>query len=202
MPEIQRPDDHLLDGVVGQHFAAEHGDMVVGSPSIQYFFSVRTTSAFSPKSAIADITLCATGSITPGLGRTWMRRRCEAVGWDKLASVDAPAHQFVAISVGRRSPRLPGPTLRRLIQAPHPPPPPQRPVRRRVSASKFPCDAFGLAAVPVGLDQIAPRGRTSRSAASPSSAAAAGDRSAQQIGLAGGRINVNFPKHRGSSSPW
>ena len=41
-------------------------------PSIQYFFSVRTTSAFRPKSSIADITLWATGSITPGLGRTWI----------------------------------------------------------------------------------------------------------------------------------
>ena len=73
MAEAQGADDHLLDGVVGQDFCALSVPTRSGSrPSIQYFFSVRTTSAFSPKSSIADITLWATGSMTPGLGRTWM----------------------------------------------------------------------------------------------------------------------------------
>lgn len=77
MTESQGANDHLLDGVVGQDFCISVSTRSEASPSIQYFFSVRTTSAFSPKSPIADITLWATGSITPGLGSTWIRRTGE-----------------------------------------------------------------------------------------------------------------------------
>ena len=67
----KRPDNHLLDGVVGQNLRGQQSSRSAGRPPIQYFFSVRTASARMPKSAMADSTLWATGSITPGFRRTW-----------------------------------------------------------------------------------------------------------------------------------
>ena len=98
--ERQRPDDDLLDGVVGQHLAARAAavDRRRGPPS-QYLRSVRTASACRPRSAIAASALCATGSITPGLGSTWTtcqsaRRRCSAGGCriDELVLADLGDH--------------------------------------------------------------------------------------------------------------
>ncbi len=66
---------------------------------------------------------------------------------------------------------------------------------------QFHGNPLDLAAVPIGLDQVAAGGDNLQIGGQTKFGGRRGDGPAQQVGLAGGRIDVNFPKHRGSSSP-
>ena len=66
---------------------------------------------------------------------------------------------------------------------------------------QFQGDPLCLAAVPIGLDQVAAGGGNLQIGGQSQFSRRRGDGPAQQVGLAGGRIDVNFPKHLGSSSP-
>ena len=55
-------------------FAERRSTAASFSRPVQYFLKVRTASTSMPKSAMAAIALWATESVTPGLGKTWIRR--------------------------------------------------------------------------------------------------------------------------------
>ena len=62
-------------------------------------------------------------------------------------------------------------------------------------------NAFRLATVPIGLDQVSAGGCHLQIGGQSKFGRRCGDGPAQQVGLAGGRVDVNFPKHRGSFWP-
>ena len=103
-----------------------------GRPLIQYFFSVRTASAWMPKSAMAAITLWATGSITPGLGSTWIQ-------------VAPQSAQFRAVAAIR-------------LQQRHSPTGADHGPLDHAIGQQFVGDPLDLAAIEIALDQVAAGG--------------------------------------------
>ena len=91
--ERQRPDNHLLDGVVGQHLGRQQRELAVAGGGSQYFCSVRTASAFSPGRPVRPACFGPRDPSRPA----WAARESRCAGGGrrdavKWASPAGPAH--------------------------------------------------------------------------------------------------------------
>ncbi len=165
MLEFQRPDDDLLDCVVGQHLRRKQFDLIVGNPAdpilpqcagrLGLDLEIGNRRQGTLRHGVRHARL-GQNVDQPPVGLRW-------IGEDRVADRghDGPFHHAVGQQFGGNS--------------------------------------FHLLLIELALDQISTRARYGQIGRQSQVGGLSNNQIGNQVGLPFGRIDVNFPKHRGSS---